>query len=379
MDLASPVILRPGERQKLDIKIAAAPFYCVDGKIQGSGDFKIQEAPLAGTGLVRLRVSPDVHGNYHACGLPAGSYKLSAGPTFTEFTLLESNLEHVDLSSDLAQLRVNVDWDDSGAPAAHKLNTRGEAALRKLATLAGMGDALTDGELTDLAKRMARPNLDDSRLADALTRMQRQDGDETVGLLLQLAGGNFLLEVTLTGAAGRSMSMNMQVPSVSQLPTGLPAGDYTLDFSVLGNFTTYAKEMTYNNVKLTDGILRVAPGEQGTLHLVMATDVANIAVSVADSEGKPVPGATVILIPQSVASAPSLSRLSVRGQTDQNGSYISPALTPGKYRVLATTQGLRWTVPEDLERLLLVLFQAKDVEVAPNGVAQVALEPIAIY
>jgi hypothetical protein len=170
----------------------------------------------------------------------------------------------------------------------------------------------------------------------------------------------------------------MSIPSVSQLPAGLPAGDYTLDFSVLGNFTTYAKEMTYNDVQVKDGILRVAPGEQGTLHLVMATDVANIAVSVADSEGKPLPGATVILIPQSVASAASLSRLSVRGQTDQNGSYISPPLTPGKYRVLATTQTLRWTVPEDLECVLLVMFQAKDVEVAPNGVAHASVEPIAI-
>jgi hypothetical protein len=171
----------------------------------------------------------------------------------------------------------------------------------------------------------------------------------------------------------------LSIPHVSQLPAGLPAGDYTIDFSVHGNFTTYPKEMTYNNVKLTDGILRVAPGEQGTLHLVMATDVANIVVSAADSEGERVPGATVILIPQSVASAPSLSRLSVRGQTDQNGIYISPALTPGKYRVLATAQTVRWNVPEDLERVLLVLFQAKDVEVAPNGVAQVAVEPVTIY
>jgi hypothetical protein len=29
--------------------------------------------------------------------------------------------------------------------------------------------------------------------------------------------------------------------------------------------------------------------------------------------------------------------------------------------------------------VLLVLFQAKDVEVAPKAVAQVAVEPIAIY
>jgi hypothetical protein len=35
------------------------------------------------------------------------------------------------------------------------------------------------------------------------------------------------------------------------------------------------------------------------------------------------------------------------GQTDQNGSHTSRALPPGKYRVLATTQAIRWDVPED--------------------------------
>jgi hypothetical protein len=295
-----------------------------------------------------------------------------------EFTLVHSDLEHVDLSNDLAQLRVNVDWDDS-APAGPKLNTQSKAALRKLAAITGMGDALTDGDLMDLAKRLARPNPGDSHLTDTLFQMLHENSDETAGLLLQLASGNFRLEVGLTGAANRRLSINLSIPSVSQLPASLPAGDYTIDFLVQGNFTTYPKEMTYNNVKLTDGILRVAPGEQGTLHLVMATDVANIVVNVADSAGERVPGATVVLIPQSVASAASLSRLSVRGQTDQNGIYVSPAITPGKYRALATTQTLRWSVPEDLERVLLVLFQAKDVEVAPKDAAQVAVEPIAIY
>jgi len=52
MDSATPVSLRPGEtRQKVAIKIATAPYYCIAGKIEGSPDFEIRESSLAGTRL----------------------------------------------------------------------------------------------------------------------------------------------------------------------------------------------------------------------------------------------------------------------------------------------------------------------------------------
>jgi len=106
---------------------------------------------------------------------------------------------------------------------------------------------------------------------------------------------------------------------------------------------------------------------------------ATIAVTVADTEGKPIPQASVVLIPEGVTSAPDLSRMSVHGMTDQNGSYSSPPLAPGKYRVLAIAQTVRWGVPDDLERVLLVLFQAKAAEAAPKATTQIAVVPVPIY
>lgn len=90
-------------------------------------------------------------------------------------------------------------------------------------------------------------------------------------------------------------------------------------------------------------------------------------------------GALLVLLPDSSSTVPALSRLAVRGRADQSGSYTSPPLMPAKYRVLATTQTIRWNVPEDLEKVLLAMLQAKSVEVAPKAKAHVAVEPVAIY
>jgi hypothetical protein len=46
---------------------------------------------------------------------------------------------------------------------------------------------------------------------------------------------------------------------------------------------------------------------------------------------------------------------------------------------LATPQMVRWEVPEDLEKVLLVMFQAKDVELEAKASAQIGLAPIPIY
>jgi hypothetical protein len=382
MDLAAPVILQPGEnRQKVDIKIASAPFYCVAGKIPDAAEFEIREAPLVGTRLVRLRGSVDEHGKYRVCGLSPGQYRLSTQHAATEFTVLSSDLENVALSTDLAHLRVKAEWDDpSSAPTTPKLDARAEAELRKIAGLLGMSEPVSNEDLIRLGARVIQPDPNDTALNDALERDQDREADR--GYLAGLfAAGNFLLHVTLNGGAGTGVeaAFSVAVPSEFVLRDGIPPGDYTLDFQVFGKITTYPKEVAYNDVKLTDDMVRLAPGATGTLHLVMATDVSTIAVAVKDAQDNPVPGASVVLIPESVTTAAALARLTVRGQADQSGSYASPALAPGKYRVVATTQTVRWSVPEDLEKVLLAMLQAKSVEVAPKAKLEVTAEPVPIY
>jgi hypothetical protein len=237
-----------------------------------------------------------------------------------------------------------------------------------------MGGAVSDDDLKALAMRFRQANQNDTELRDAVMRMQsdpdfRSEMGNLVGLLLPRAT---VVSVVLAGANGTTQ-LGAPVPSESPFRNGLPAGDYTVQVQA---FDCYAKELSYNGGKLTGNTLRVAPGADGTVHLVMSRDMASIAANVTDTDGKPLPNVTVVVIPESVTSVPLLSRAAIHGQTDQNGSYISRLLAPGKYRVLATTQAIRWGVPDDLEKVLLVLFQAKDVDLDGKAMVVIAVEPV---
>lgn len=384
LDMATPVMLQPGEqRAKVDIKVASAPYYCVDGNTQGPADFTVRQTPLAGTQLVRLRSSSGGQGEYQVCGLPAGAYRVATEHAFTDFAISSSDVHHVNISADPFHLRVRSDWDDpSAAPEIPQLDDDQEAALLKLAALMGMPEPVSDDNLRALTLRLVQFDFSDPELQSALSRSK---GDSDFARALgYLQGGllahRFLVHVSLTGSySTQSPSFNLPVPCDSPLPDAISPGDYSLEFQTYSEMVGYPKEVTYNDVTLPDGVLRIAPGAGGTLHIVMARDVATIAVNVTDADGKPVPNAVVTLDPDSVTTAPLLFRMSTRGMTDQNGSYTSPPIPPGKYRVLATAQMVRWGVPEDLERVLLVLFQAKGVEVAPKTTLQVAVEPVPIY
>ena len=188
------------------------------------------------------------------------------------------------------------------------------------------------------------------------------------------------MKLTLTGVIGsQTVSSSSSVPSNRLLYRDIAAGDYLLEFQAFVDAPFYPKEITWNGARLSDHLLRLPPDSERTLHIVLALDVATIAVSVSGAEGKPAPYATVLLIPDFVTSVRDLSWGSVHGIASPNGTYTSPPLVPGKYRVLATTQTVRWNVPEDLEHVLPVLFQGKDVEVAPKTTAPVTVSPVVIF
>jgi protocatechuate 3,4-dioxygenase beta subunit len=390
MDSATPVMLQPGEhREQVDIKIATSAFYCIEGKISASGapassGFAIQDPALAGTRLVRLRSGSGEDGKYHACGVPSDSYRLSTEEGFTEFALSSSDLEHVDLSVDPAHLSLHVEWDGEPPTGSEipKLDAAAEATLHKMAALMGMGDAPSDDFLKGLANRLRHPDLNDTELVSAFQRMQG-DADfpmEMGNLMGQLRPRDSVVNVTLSGATNNlARSLGAMIPSDSPFRDGIPPGDYAVGVQAFGSSSAYAKEMTYNGLKLADGILRIPPAATGTLHVAMAAGATTLTATVTDADGKGVPDATVIVVPDAVTSVPLLSRDVIHGKTDQNGTYGFHSLPPGKYRVLATTQSVRWGVPEDLEKVLLVLFQAKDVELDAKAALQITLEPIPIY
>jgi hypothetical protein len=376
IDDATTVILQPGEiREHVDIKIATAPLYCVDGKIQSAGkptrvDFAVFETPLAGTRLARVRNRSSEDGKYYFCGLPPGAYRLSTEQGFTEFIVAGSDVQHVDLTLDPADVRLQVDWDSPPISREFpKLDAQAEETLHKIAAAMGMGDNPSADGLEELAMRLRQPLGNDPERREALTKLQSPDFNMEMGnLLAQLPLLASYVGVSLAGISN---------PYFGPVRDGLPAGEYRVNVSFPPD--SYVKHITFNDIDLSGGVLHLAPAASGTLQILLAQGAAELAVAVADSEDKPVPNATVIVVPESVTSVPALSRTHTLGHTDQNGNFTVKSLAPGRYRVLATPQTVRWEVPEDLGKVLLVMFQAKDVELDVKASAQIGLAPIPIY
>jgi hypothetical protein len=260
-----------------------------------------------------------------------------------------------------------VDWEGPPPiPDVPQLDAGAEATLRKIAAQMGMGDAPSDDDLKKLAMRLRQSDPSDSELWQAFMRMQSDDNFrfEMRSFMRQLHPVDDRVTVNLAG-----ISNNFQGP----VRDSVPAGDYAVNVWAPGD--SYVKEMTYNELKLAGSVLHLAPAANGALRVLLARGTATLTIAVADAEGKPVADATVIVVPDSVTSVAALSGDAIRGNTDQTGNYTSRPLPPGKYRVLATSQAVRWGVPEDLEKVLLVLFQAKEVELDAKAKVQIALAP----
>jgi hypothetical protein len=140
----------------------------------------------------------------------------------------------------------------------------------------------------------------------------------------------------------------------------------------------YTKEIAYDGLKLADGVIRVAPGADGTVRVVVSSGACTLTAAVNDADDKPVVNANVIVVPDSVSSVSALSRLAIHGESDEHGKYTAHALAPGKYRVLATMQAIRWAVPEDLEKLLPLMYQGASVELDGKTDGQITLTPAVI-
>jgi hypothetical protein len=148
---------------------------------------------------------------------------------------------------------------------------------------------------------------------------------------LEIAARRFILTPYLMSAVR---------PFPFSLSGVIAAGEYALDFRIYGDVAAYPKAIFFDGVKVTDGRLRIAPGSQSTLRVVMALDVASLAVAVNDADGNRVPGATVAVFPDWVTTAAALSQFATRGVADQNGDFNAARLPPGKYRLLSGVHDL---------------------------------------
>ncbi len=161
-------------------------------------------------------------------------------------------------------------------------------------------------------------------------------------------------------------------------------GTFTIDgvfpeeYAVQLNFRApgiYIKDVTFGDRSVMYEPLRPAAAMNGSgLRVVMAHDGGTLAVQVSDKDGNPGIDLRVLVIPGEVHSEAELAARLVQGQTNQIGQYTTQSLPPGKYFVVATEEIIDPT-PESIGRLWRSRNRFQEVDLQPNGAAQVKVEP----
>ncbi len=138
----------------------------------------------------------------------------------------------------------------------------------------------------------------------------------------------------------------------------------------------YLKDVTYAGTSILHKPFYLGSAMAGAeLRVIVDHDGGVLETHVADGDGEPVGGASVLVIPKAAKTVHTLAATRVTGETDQNGEYTSPGLAPGAYYVLATRAALTDHSPETISVLFGARLKAEEVEIEPNDTVQLTLEP----
>jgi len=327
---AMPLILRPGEsREAINIRMLRASSYCVEAQAGGSNvSVQIHGAhipygmgPNGGTTGLPRTVQPGPDGKVRLCDLTPGEYVLTA---------FEG-----DINQPLSLATIPVHLFDRDA-----LNVMFQPLPRFRVPL----------ELSWAGDPPATP-------VDAKLRISFSSMTRSFGSFANIA--------------------NPITPPAQLEISDLFKDSYNIRFFGMSG-RLYIKEVFYGNDNITYAPFRPGTKHDGaTLRVVVGHDGAQIKARMRDRNGKPVPGATFVVMPALFASESELASALQTGLADQNGNYESTrALQPGKYYVLALTQPLPEPLPADqVIRLMNLRTHAREVTLEPGGTAELDLEP----
>ncbi len=138
----------------------------------------------------------------------------------------------------------------------------------------------------------------------------------------------------------------------------------------------YVKFASWGGRENTDGRLRVSPDRAGdSLQIVLSTRAAQLEGVVRDDDGKPVPRAFAVLVPD--LSRRNLSELFLSTPADDNGQFKFLDVRPGDYQVYA------WPQPEDVayhdpDWLAQFAGRGRNVHLAESGHVQIEVRLLKI-
>jgi hypothetical protein len=338
----TPIVLASGEhREFMNLRLKMTPGFCLDGRLEANGEpsplaFQLssEAVDLPGKGTTPWRtIQTGADGKFRLCDLHPGQYRIQTsryGGAISGITSAGSGPQLevagealvVIGKEDIHGLKVNatapvrmpvqVVLDDDAPP--RPLNRRVEVSLRPIAQGSGSGGKpLIPGriELTNLA----------------------------------------IADYVVTAGIARD---NLEVEP----------------------FRLYVKDVTYAGASVLHQPLRLgtAMGNAGLL-VTMSQDGGTIAASVSDKDGNPIPDAAIAIVPSGTPSETALPAFAVFGSADQNGTYTSLPLAPGKYLVLATSDPFPLT-PEGMALLWSFRSRATETDIGPKADVRVMLAPV---
>jgi len=159
---------------------------------------------------------------------------------------------------------------------------------------------------------------------------QRIDWTQLTVFLLPVEGND--IEVTMEGTAGGPAMSGVNKDGSFELKNVTGGGYQLLVGAKSNNLRDYITKSVYLDGRdVADSGFMVSAGT--SLDVVISVNGATIEGTVEDSQGKPVPHATVLDVPS--AEHRKRTDLYQRDTTDEHGHFSLRGLNPGKYTVLA--------------------------------------------
>lgn len=337
MDAGQIVVLQPGEhREGTDIRLRKSLSYCIDGVLAGDRGpaplrFSIEqlspssgESGDGGSYLAPAGGEAGADGQIRICGLSSGVYRMTA--------YQESNNGHTFYGEEEVPV---------GDKDVHGIKVYGRQQIS------------VSGELVWDSKAPDQPVSGQVRL-----------------MLMPMTRAFFMSELASTANLPP-----LTVPGQFNLP-GLLADDYSVKVLRVPD-GSYLKDIVYGGQSALYEPMHVGKTMGSSLRIVLAHDGGVVRVNVTDKDNKPVTDCKVVLLPDSATTEAAVADAMLQGQTDQFGAYTSGSIAPGKYFVLATDGSFDRT-PEGIMRLMRARTQAQQVELTPNGTANLTLSPLAL-
>jgi hypothetical protein len=172
--------------------------------------------------------------------------------------------------------------------------------------------------------------------------------------------------VVLFGPRGRALA-RVSPEGKFQVTEYLPAGTY--EVAVYNASNSMVSGLTASGARTVGRSFEMSGANPVTLVIELSPSVSQVE-GVALREGKPEPGAMILLVPRDPEHNSSLVR---RDQSDSDGTFTLRGVAPGPYTLLALSHGwgLEWANPAVLRPYLAA---GQDVEVTPGKKLQLKVQ-----